>query len=78
MKCQRCNGMMNEDVILHDMFSGVYNIQSSQCIMCGNVVDLIILKNQKLNKNLPPLKHSGKVTHTTVCMINIHPPPGLD
>jgi hypothetical protein len=54
MQCTRCSGLMVPDYFI-DLAddSGHTSFQAWRCILCGNVVDPLILKNRALQGGSP-------------------------
>ena len=46
MTCQRCKGLMVEDRFFDFLVSSIQNNQAWRCVICGEVTDMIIVRNR--------------------------------
>lgn len=46
MTCQRCEGLMVEDRFFDFQDSRIQNNQAWRCVNCGEVTDMIIVRNR--------------------------------
>ena len=48
MTCQRCEGLMVEDQFFDFLDSSIQNNQAWRCVNCGEVTDMIIVRNRSV------------------------------
>ena len=61
MRCERCNGLMvGEEICDLQGTNGDLCVDSFRCLLCGNVVDTMILENRQRS-----IDAGGSVTWTS-------------
>ena len=48
MTCQCCKGLMVEDRFFDFLVSSIQNNQAWRCVICGEVTDMIIVRNRSV------------------------------
>lgn len=46
MNCRRCKGLMSFEE-LQDLQDGIRHVSALRCIVCGDIVDPVIMSNRK-------------------------------
>lgn len=54
MTCNRCRGLLVEDHC-YDLLDDRISLSAWRCVSCGNLVDSVILKNQRAQQARPAM-----------------------